>query len=631
MAIALSTSASWLTSCHRARSRRTVWTANSAGFWRPNFPITCYPSQWVWLPSLPLTAHGKVDRQALPAPHRTRLRQRLAPRTEAEKYLAAIWAELLQVEFVGIDENFFELGGDSILAIQIVSRAAQVGLAISPKQIFQHQTVAELAAVAGTTPTLPVTQERETGVVPLTPIQHWFFDQGLPQPQHFNQVICLELPPAFDRTSLDAALHYVISHHDAFHLRFEQTATGWQQAFADPGDLDGVTWFDLANLPEAVQTQAITAHAADLQTSLDLSVGPLWRVAGFDLGGQRRAQLLIVIHHLVVDGVSWRILLEDLLYAYQCYAQGERVTLPLKTASYKQWSNWLRSVADRCTPSLPYWQTALAHATASIPIDKLEGDNTVQSSERITMALSPEETRALLYDVPPVYNTQINDALLTAVVHVLALWMGEDKITVNLETHGRTPEAFTTDDLDVSRTIGWFTCIYPLCLNHHADLGSALKAIKAQLRQVPDQGLSYGLLRYVTGAGGLDTQPAVSFNYLGQFDALQAASEGFQLASTPVGPTQHERGGRAHLLDIVGWVRQGQLHIEWTYSHHRHQRDTIHALAQACLETLRQLIAHCCSATSVGYTPEDFNLVQLDQDTLETVLAQVHFQGEGSA
>ena len=600
-------------------------------FLAAKLPDYMLPSQFVWLPSLPLTANGKVDRQALPSPHHSPGTAALAPRTEAETQLASIWASLLQVESVGIDENFFELGGDSILAMQIVSRAAQAGLAISPKQIFQHQTVAELAAVAGVASVIPATQGRETGVVPLTPIQQWFFDQHLPQPQHFNQVICLELPSVFDRASLDTALHHVMNHHDAFHLRFQQTETGWQQAFADPGNLDRVTWFDLANLSEPEQTQAITEHAADLQTCLDLAAGPLWRVAGFDLGEQRPAQLLIVIHHLVVDGVSWRTLLEDLQYAYQCCVRDEKVILPLKTASYKQWSNWLRSVADRCAPSLPYWQTALAHATDSIPVDKTDGDHTVRSADRVTLALSPEETEALLHDVPPVYNTQINDALLTAVVHVLALWMGDDKVTVNLENHGRTPDAFATDDLDVSRTIGWFTCLYPVCLHHHTDIGRALKAIKAQLRQVPDQGLSYGLLRYVTGAEGLDAQPAVSFNYLGQFDALQAVSKGFRLASTPVGPTQNEGGERAHLLDIACWVRQGQLHLEWTYSRHRHHHDTIHALAQACVETLQRLIAHCRSAESAGYTPEDFNLVQLDQDTLETVLAQVHFQAEGPA
>jgi microcystin synthetase protein McyA len=209
--------------------------------------------------------------------------------------------------------------------------------------------------------------------------------------------------------------------------------------------------------------------------------------------------------------------------------------------------------------------------------------------------------------------------------------MGNDKVTVNLEHHGRTPEVFAMDDLDVSRTIGWFTCLYPVCFDYHADLGRALKAVKAQLRQVPHQGLSYGLLRYVAGAEDLDAQPAVSFNYLGQFDALEAASEGFRLASTPVGPTRNEQGERAHLLDITSWVRQEQLHIEWTYSRHLHHHDTINALAQACLETLQRLIEHCRSVESAGYTPEDFNLVQLDQDTLETVLAQVYFQGEGPA
>jgi non-ribosomal peptide synthase protein (TIGR01720 family) len=201
---------------------------------------------------------------------------------------------------------------------------------------------------------------------------------------------------------------------------------------------------------------------------------------------------------------------------------------------------------------------------------------------------------------------------------------------LDLENHGRVPEALAGAGLDVSRTVGWFTCLYPVRLDYQADadLGTALKALKARLRQVPYQGLDYGLLRYGLGAQELQVQPAVSFNYLGQFDALLAATSDFRLATTPVGPTQSPTGRRAHLIDINSWVRQGQLHMAWTYSRHAYHRTTIVSLAQGCVHTLQRLLAHCRFAASSGYTPEDFSLVQLDQATLETVLAQVHFQGE---
>lgn len=588
-------------------------------------PDYMLPAAFVALDVLPLTSNGKVDRKALPVPVWDMRATTVVPQTAVEQTLADIWAAVLRLESVGVQDNFFELGGDSILALQMVSRAAQAGVSLSPRQIFQYQTIAELAAVAETS-TASVKADVAVGAVPLTPIQQWFFEQDVADPHHFNQAVCLELPLGVDRDRLDQAIQKVVTYHDALRLRFNQTDKGWQQWFAEPEavGIEAVVWADLAELPEGEQGAAIATHADQLQASLNLADGPLVRVGAFDLGAKRPSQLLIVAHHLVVDGLSWRIWLEDLLLAYR---QGNGGFSP-KTASFKQWSLWLQSVTAQCqdNDALQYWQ-AIPQSFA-IPVDHNTGENTAAAAQTINITLAPEYTEALLQDVPSTYNTHIDDVLLTALVQSFAEWMGESSLLLTLENYGRHPESLG-GELNLARTVGWFTCLHPVYLQLVGnDRGEQLKAIKGQLRQVPHQGLSYGLLRYGAEVEGLAVEPSLSFNYLGQFDVLLAEAEGFRLLPTP-GATSSPANRRSHLLDINGSIRHGQLQLEWIYSCNHYDRSTVANLAQSYLTALQQLIDHCQGIETQGYTPEDFNLVQLDQAALDAVLGQVTFQGGG--
>jgi len=312
-------------------------------FVKTKLPEYMVPSAFVILEALPLTPNGKVDRRALPTPELDRdlLDKYVAPRTQVEEILTQIWASVLKVELVGIHDNFFELGGDSILSIQIIARANQLGIVLSPKLLFMHQTISELAAVAGTTGSIVAEQGLVTGVVPLTPIQHWFFEQNLPQPHHFNQSFLLSVPSECKPEQLEQVVQYLLLHHDALRLGFVKSESEWQQIHAVGADNTALSWFDLSTLPTTEQTTAIETIAAQLQASLNLSKD-LMRVAFFWLGIDKKARLLIVIHHLVVDGVSWRILLEDLQTAYQQIAQGKALALPAKTTSCKDWSYKLR-------------------------------------------------------------------------------------------------------------------------------------------------------------------------------------------------------------------------------------------------------------------------------------------------
>ncbi|AFZ17608.1 non-ribosomal peptide synthetase [Allocoleopsis franciscana] len=609
-------------------------------FLKEKLPEYMVPSVFVQLEALPLTPNGKIDRKVLPAPDTVRPeldKAFVAPRTPVETTLVEIWSQVLGVEQVGIYDNFFELGGDSILTIQIVARANQAGLQLTPKQLFEYQNIADLAAVAVTKKVLLAEQGLVTGVVFLTPIQKWFFEKNLSDPHHFNQAVLLEVRQAIDLALLEQALQHLLLHHDVLRLRFEPIESGWQQVQSSPDVSVPLTRWDFSALAEAEQTLAIEATATELQASLNLSTGLLVRVGFFDLGVHQPSRLLIVIHHLVVDGVSWRILLEDLQTAYQQLSQGEQVQLPAKTTSFQQWSQklgeYVRSTALQ--QELDYWRRQSRKPSIPLPVDFPGGENTMASVGCVSSTLSFSETQALLKEVPQIYNTQINDVLLTALVQAFAQWTGERTLLVNIEGHGREDIA---DDVDLSRTVGWFTTIFPVLLNlgEASNPGDALKKVKEQLRGIPNRGIGYGVLRYLSDDPEITEQlrtlpqAEVIFNYLGQFDQTLSESSLFGLTQESSGLARSLRGKRSHLLEIDGLVSQGQLQLKWSYNHKVHRRSTIETLAQGFVEALRSLIAHCQSPEAGGFTPSDFPLAQLGQDDLDAVLGMVEFEGGGA-
>jgi amino acid adenylation domain-containing protein/non-ribosomal peptide synthase protein (TIGR01720 family) len=608
---------------------------------KEKLPEYMLPAAFVWLDSLPLTPNGKVDRRALPSwdgAQRASETLFVPPRTPKEHMLSAIWKSVLGVERLGIYDNFFELGGDSILSIQVISRANQAGLRLTPRQLFQHQTIAELAAAADTRTVYSPDQGLVTGAVPLTPIQHWFFEQNLPAPHHYNQALLLEVTASLTPPLLENIVPALLRQHDALRLRFSSTGEQW---LADDCSLTTVngplfTVEDLAGLTAEEQRRAVEATAAALQASLNLSQGPLLRITLFQSGAERPNRLLLIIHHLAVDGVSWRILLEDIGTAYGQWRRGEAIALPAKTTSFKQWAERLLDHAQsvELAAELDYW-LALPYTQAPLlPVDYTSdrAANTVVSSAQVSVSLSVEQTQALLQEVPRAYNTQINDILLTALVQSFARWTGEPALLLDLEGHGR--EALF-EDLDLSRTVGWFTSLFPVLLDLRrvADHpGEALKAVKEQLRRIPQRGIGYGLLRYLNKATAerLRTLPQaeVSFNYLGQFQ--QAFSEQPLLgpAQESGGPTQSPPSYRRHLLDINGFIHQGRLQLAWTYSEPLHRRSTVERLAQDFIAALQVLIAHCQSPEAGGYTPSDFPEVRLSQIQLEGILEKIVAENE---
>ncbi|MFL5513411.1 MAG: condensation domain-containing protein, partial [Gemmatimonadales bacterium] len=577
------------------------------------------PAAFVFLERLPLNANGKLDRRALPAPERGGLSAgpELRPRTAVEAELGRIWAGVLGVERVGMHDNFFDLGGDSILSIQIVARAAAAGLRVTVKQMFQHQTVAGLAAVAEVAGADGraswAEQGAVSGPVALTPIQQWFFAQERVHPEHFNQAVMLRLKKKVQVSGLRAAVAALVQHHDALRLRFSRDGAGqWQQFNAGPDEiLAAVHEVDVSELDDEVE---ITAVAEQVQRSLSLSEGRLMRAVLLRVRGEE-PRLLLVIHHLVVDGVSWRILLADLQRAYEQVEGGALLQLPAKTSSYQQWAGQLREYAgsERLWEETRYWREQAWERAGRLPVDHEEGRNRRAEARQAVVSLSREQTRWLLQEAAAAYRTGIQELLLTALATVLSEWSGSAAVVVELEGHGRA-EAIA----DVTRTVGWFTTMYPVLLQveRGAAAGERIKSIKEQLRAVPEGGLSYGVERYLGGAAAPLTKAEVVFNYLGQLDQVLEVGRAGLVAGVDgehSGGSEDAAAERMWLLELNGAVSEGELRLHWSYSVEQYEAETIERLAAQYQEELLRLIAHCREAEAGGRTPSDYPLARLRQ------------------
>ena len=585
-----------------------------------SLPDYMVPAFFIPLASLPLLPNGKLNRKVLPAPILPQTQANAIAQTNTEQQLVAIWQKLLQ-RSVDLHDNFFELGGDSILAIQAIARAQQVGLYFSPRDLFQYSTIAQLATVSQHQASSQVPQIPVVGEVLLSPIQHWFFEQSLAHPHHWNQSVLLSVQQELQPQVLTRALQQLMQHHDSLRATFHKTTSGWEQQYGPLSDT-----VPIAIIRKAVENVAkeITTTANAVQASFDLVTGPLWRVVYFELttptGIERR--LLIVCHHLLVDGISWRILLEDLQLLYTQLRQTSTAQLPLKTHSCQSWIEQIEAT-DRSS-ELPYWQTITQASLAPLPQDFSDGSNTMALAETVSVHLPQTDTQRLLQDVSTAYSVHINDLLLTALGLTFKPWTG-GTLRIAMEGHGRP------DDMNLTRTVGWLTTLYPVLLQlpDGDDLGTAIKTIKETLRAVPAQGVGYGILRYLQSQeSNLNTDTPIRFNYLGQTDQLFAGNSLLAPASEPTGASRDPHDSRDVLIEINAVVSRDQLHLHWTYSRGIHYQETIEALATDYLTQLNVLIDYClASETDHGYSPADFPQMELGQGELDDLLDSLNLGG----
>ena len=604
-------------------------------------PEYMVPGAIVVLDELPLTTSGKVDRAALPAPE-TAVPQGRAPRGKKEELLCELIGDLLGVPRVSIDDSFFGLGGDSIVSIQLVSRARKAGLVFSAEDVLRHRTIEALAAAA-TTADEAVQAVTGTGVgeIPLTPVMHWLRERGGPI-ERFSQQMMVRLPADCDEPRLVAALQSLVDHHDALRLHLTRRAGNhvWSLESRPSGAVvaaDLFTRADVAGLAGDARTEVIRAHESAAQSRLDPDNGVVMQAVWFDGGAAGGHELLLVVHHLAVDGVSWRILLPDLRDAWEAVTAGRRPELPPVGTSLKQWAERLVTAATEPAriEELATWVDVLAPGDQPLggrPLDPARDKaGTVRGTE---LSLPADLTAALLTRVPARFHTGVGDILLAALAIAVSGWLarhGRDcgsGVLVDVEGHGRQEIG---GGVDLARTVGWFTAACPVQLDPGPadDLGQALKRVKEQLAGLADKGLGYGLLRYLNPQTvpvlARYTAPQILFNYLGRFAGGTSAEDGDWSVSGDelAGTAEHPDAPATHILALTAstWDQPDgpRLHARWTWAAGLLDDADGEEIAAEWRRVLAAFAAH----DGGGHTPSDFPLVRLSQQEIE-LLEQAH-------
>ncbi|MFI9239252.1 amino acid adenylation domain-containing protein [Streptomyces sp. NPDC053079] len=595
------------------------------------------PSAFVTLDALPLTANGKLDTRALPAPEITgSATTGGAPRTRREDVLCGLFTDVLGAARVGVEDSFFDLGGDSIMSIQLVSAARRAGLGITPRDIFRLKTPAALAEAAtaldadGRCPAEP--EGAGTGTLPLTPVMRWALELGGPV-DGYNQSMVLRVPGTLTEPHLVAAVQALLDHHDALRARLLDDALETGPA----GSVDAaalVRRVDASGLDDGELDALAGREGRAALARLAPRDGTVLQAVWCDRGPQRSGRLLLVAHHLVIDGVSWRVLAPDLAQAWEAVAQGRTPRLEPVGTSLRTWARRLAEAAaePRTATELPYWQDVLADPgplLGSRPLDPAR--DVVETAGQLTLRLPAEVTEALLTTVPTAFHAEVNDVLLAAFALAYEQWRGGPAL-VDLEGHGREEEAVPGSDL--SRTVGWFTSIHPVRLDagRHdvfdgAAVGAALKRIKEQLRAVPGKGIGYGLLRHLDAQGaarlaGL-AAPQIGFNYLGRFAAPVGRDADWTVVpriedGIPGGGPRMPLG---HALELNALTQDGpqgpELVASWTWATGLLDGADVEALATAWFAALAALAAHGSRPGAGGRTPSDVPLAGLTQQELE--------------
>ncbi|WDE12577.1 amino acid adenylation domain-containing protein [Thalassomonas haliotis] len=673
-------------------------------------PAHMVPSLWQAMPELPRLANGKVNRQQLPAPEATSDNEEKAQNqqehnhaSETELTLLAIWQELLGQQDIALDDNFFSLGGDSILGLQVIAKARKAGIKLTPQQIFQHKTISALAqlaaprakpqalsqneqalltivrqvlgredfgvkhdffasggdsilslqvvagarkaginilpkdifkhkTIAALAAQLPDTQQTSDKALAkptqekafaLTPIQHWFFEQALEKPQHWNQALLLDCQQEMALDALRQATALVLQRHPSLSLAFEQTGDTWMQKYQAYQQ----SWpQQVVKLSSESPSEAVLNRC---QGELELQSAPLLRIVYFPT----TKQLLLSAHHLIVDAVSWQIILEDLFSLYQQIISGQSPEFTGQSSDFALWQQALEQQAKVYNREtlVQYWQSQLD--SQNVLAQEKSDANTYGNSRHYSLSLDESLTSALLTTACQSYNSQVQELLLTVLVQVLSQYLEQDKITIELEGHGRESDLLSAETgLDLSGATGWFTSRYPQKFTTSNEPEQAIISIKEQLRNIPDKGLSYGLLRYLSGKNlsgksltDNDHQwgqsSLVSFNYLGQQN--KSDKQGFSLSQMLCPGMRAPENQRPHLLDINAVVSQGILHLDWCYPGHDEQFADIPELAQAFKQQVIELIRHC-SAPAVGRaTAADFPNAGINDNQFIDLLSEL--------
>ncbi|HBT88792.1 non-ribosomal peptide synthetase [Desulfobacter sp.] len=577
-------------------------------FLKASLPDYMLPAFLMILDAFPLTVNGKIDRNGLPAPvtdNLDTLKEYVSPGNDLEKLISGIWGEVLGLEKVGIRTNYFELGGDSIMSIRVVARLTEAGYQMSLKDMFTHQTVEELAqALASGTKVIPADQGLVEGPVPLTPVQHWFFDQDSGNVNHFNQWMALPLTFSLDRENMAKAVLEIANHHDALRMVYKRTGNGqWEQFNTPIVPQDCFMEVDMTAVPDLECRAVVDKAFGEIQRSLDLEQGILFKVCWFNPGPHRPGRLLVVVHHIVMDIVSWAPFIEDLMSVYRKLNTSQPVKLPMKTSSFKQWSEALIKYKEssELDGELDYWHKMAAAPCDDLPIDFTGGNHGQDTTRSIIMEMDPDHTRQLSDAVVPGFDTQLSHFILGAFALSLHQFFGNTRVLINVEGQGREDIGV---ELNLSRSLGWFTSFYPINFDFDPSktLENQIENSLALIDTIPNRGIGYSVLKYLGRHEKLHFLKGadISFNFVGQATADMGAGGGsldddqefwgdlFQTGRIKL--SESDKGSRRHLLEIGAGIMNDRLIVRFAYGSKLFKEETIQGLSQNLKQILSEMV-----------------------------------------
>jgi len=534
-------------------------------------------------------------------------------KNNAETKLTKIWEEVLGFAPIHRDDNFFEIGGDSILSIQIIAKARNKGIELKTNDIFDHQTIGELVLFAKTKETVH-SNELVIGELPLLPIQHWFFEDHKVAPHFWNQGVQFSNISEVNRIQLQQVTAYLLEQHDALRQRFVKTEKGWIAEILPPENLDVFTEIIL----ESNDQSSIEEHTKSIQESFDLSKGNLIQCVYFKTPNLQDSFCRLIAHHLLVDAISWKIITEDFTNALIQAKKEQPIISNAKTSSVIAWSQHIKNTVETTyQKEADFWKKQIAKST-SFPVD-FENSKTIEHKDLriISTTLDATVTKALVNTANKTFSTKTLELLVAGLIETIGQWSAQKEISIGFEGHGRETK---NTNLDISKTVGWFTSYFPVTFEYRAgaSIDDKIVAVKENMRKVPNGGIGFGALRYIEKSFGTIKNPEILFNFLGTYN-FSELQEGLTVSALTEG-LRDERSERSYKLEINSHIQNDILYLNWSYSTKMYKEVTIQRLVDNFNEHLTTIIDHCTKNEDTQYTPSDFPEANLSQDDLNNLL-----------
>lgn len=590
----------------------------------PNYMV---PTEIVVVEDFPKLPNGKMDIKELSC---IKIKPESKPNSDAssapseiENKLVKIWEEVLNFSPIEVNDNFFEIGGDSILSIQIIAKARNQGIEMAPNLLFEHQTISELALFTTSTVAEEATKfELLQGEFEFLPMHHWFFDTHKNAPNHWNQALKITGKGVDDYVLFEKSISNLITKHDALRLSFEKIDAAWRARFLPINEINAFEYFDFTEVQTNEIQQKTLAEIAQIHSDLDLKTGGLFKCLFFDYGQHQDNCCVLLANHLVVDAVSWQIITDDFLETIKVLRDGLAVQPTRQSSTIDEWGEHLKNMVSgsQMESEVLFWNNQMS-ISKSLPID-FEGDMPIleKDIEQIDFTFDSQITGDLQGQVNKSFNIKIDEILATAFTEALCRWSGENNICLGLERHGRETNKGL---IDLSNTVGWFTSFFPLTLkmDRSADMTTKILDAKERLRSVPRGGLGYGVLKYISDEFKDHSSPQIVFNYLGN-QSTQKLNDGYVFESFNHG-ARSALSERLYLFEVNSFLMDGEVHFKWSYPKTFYNAETIKKLIKSFKEIIVEIINLSKEDNKTNYSPSDFPEVDLDQDDLNSLLSSL--------